>query len=131
MSAAVDSQFVPRGKPESHRAPSKAVGSKPARKRADAIDRVLFWALVAGLAWVPYWYASNDLVAWGINAVVFTSLAAIYEISVLARGASHTVGIREIAVPAALFAAVVLWIIIQNATWTPASWHHPIWAMPA
>src|SRR5262249_53790689 len=32
---------------------------------------------------------------------------------------------------AALFAAVVLWILIQNATWTPTWLHHPIWQMAA
>jgi O-antigen ligase len=38
---------------------------------------------------------------------------------------------RQIKVPAALFVAVVLWIVVQNATWTPAWWHHPIWQMSA
>ena len=45
------------------------------------------------------------------------------------RGKSHPVGVKEVRISAALFAAVVLWIIVQNATWTPSSWHHPIWAM--
>ena len=117
--------------PDRRRTAATAIRSKPARKRADAIDRVLFWALVAGLAWVPFWYGSNDLVAWGINACVFPGLAAIFEISILARDQSHPVGIREIAGPATLFAAVVVWIVIQNATWTSSSWHHPIWEMAA
>jgi O-antigen ligase len=41
------------------------------------------------------------------------------------------VAIKQIKVPAALFAAVVLWILIQNATWTPTWSHHPIWQMAA
>jgi O-antigen ligase len=28
-------------------------------------------------------------------------------------------------------AAVVIWILVQNATWTPVGWHHPIWALAA
>ncbi len=91
----------------------------------------LFWIFVAGLAWVPYWYGSNLLVTWGINAILFPALAIIYEISLLARGASHSVAIKTIRVPAALFVAVVIWILIQNATWTPAFLHHPIWGMAA
>ena len=59
------------------------------------------------------------LLAWGINAVLFPGLVAIYELSLLIRGERHPVAIRQIKVPAALFAAVVLWILIQNATWTP------------
>ena len=39
--------------------------------------------------------------------------------------------IRQIKLPAALFVAVVLWILIQNATWTPDWMHHPIWRMTA
>ena len=39
--------------------------------------------------------------------------------------------IRQIKAPAALFAAVVLWILFQNATWTPGWLHHPIWQMTA
>jgi O-antigen ligase len=41
------------------------------------------------------------------------------------------VAIKHIKVPAALFGAVVLWILIQNATWTPAWLYHPIWQMAA
>jgi O-antigen ligase len=39
--------------------------------------------------------------------------------------------LREIKAPAALFFVVVLWIFIQNATWTPDWLHHPIWQMSA
>ena len=49
----------------------------------------------------------------------------------LIRGERHPVAIRQIKVPAALFGAVVLWILIQNATWTPDWLHHPIWQMAA
>jgi O-antigen ligase len=41
------------------------------------------------------------------------------------------VAMKQIKAPAALFAAVVLWILIQNATWTPDWLHHPIWQMTA
>jgi O-antigen ligase len=55
----------------------------------------------------------------------------LYELSLLIRGERHPVAIKHIKVPAALFAAVILWILIQNATWTPAWLHHPIWQMAA
>jgi O-antigen ligase len=129
MSVGVKSQYAERSGVRSRGILPGAVKSKPARKRTDTIELGLFWAFVAGLAWVPYWYGSNDLVAWGINAVLFPGLALVYEVSLLARGEPHPVGIREIAVPAALFSAVVLWIAVQNATWTPTSLAHPIWAM--
>jgi O-antigen ligase len=95
------------------------------------IERALFWAFVAGLAWCPFWFGSNVLLAWGFNAILFPGLVAIYEISLLIRGARHPVAIRQIKVPTALFAIVLAWILIQNATWTPVWLHHPIWQMSA
>jgi O-antigen ligase len=109
---------------------------EPTETRAASVlgnptERLLFWAFVAGLAWCPFWFGSSDLTAWGINAVVFPGLAVVYEISILVRGTRHPVGIKAIQIPAALFAAVVFWIVIQNATWTPPSLQHPIWQMTA
>src|SRR5947209_561357 len=95
------------------------------------VDRVFLWAFIAGLAWCPFWFGSNGLLAWGVNAVLFPGLAVIYELSLLVRGERHPVAIKHIKIPAALFGVVVLWILIQNATWTPAWLHHPIWQMAA
>jgi O-antigen ligase len=105
--------------------------ANPPRSQALGIttEWVFFGLLVAGLAWVPFWFGSNRLIAWGINAVTFPALAALYELSLLLRGAPHPVAIRRIRLPAALFAATATWILLQNATWIPASWQHPIWQL--
>jgi O-antigen ligase len=108
-----------------------AAGSRAANRHGQRIEQVLFWAFIAGLAWAPFWFGSNDLVAWGINAVLFPGLAIIYEGSILIRGERHPISIKELGIPAALFAAVVLWIGFQNATWAPSFLHHPIWGMAA
>jgi O-antigen ligase len=99
--------------------------------RSAMVDQALLWAFIAGLAWCPFWFGSNVLLAWGVNAVLFPGLVIIYELSLLIRGERHPIRIKHIRVPAALFAAVVIWILIQNATWTPAWLHHPIWQMSA
>jgi O-antigen ligase len=93
------------------------------------IDWVVFWAFVAGLAWCPFYFGGNDLLAWGINAVFFPTLLIIYEVSLLVRGARHPVSIGVIWIPALLFGAVLSWTFVQNASWTPEGWHHPIWDM--
>jgi len=36
-----------------------------------------------------------------------------------------------VAIPAALFAAVLLWIFLQTATWLPAAFANPIWGVAA
>ncbi len=89
------------------------------------------WGLIAGLAWAPFWYGSNDLIAWGINAVLFPGLAIAYEVSILVRGKKHPVGIKTIAISAGLFAGVLTWVWLQTATWVPSTLVHPIWGMAA
>ena len=37
--------------------------------------------------------------------------------------------IKRIRVSAVLFALVVVWIVLQNVTWMPAAWQHPIWQL--
>jgi O-antigen ligase len=108
-----------------------AVRPWAAEKLRRRVEEVLFWAFIAGLAWAPFWFGSNDLLAWGINAVLFPGLAIIYEASILIRGERHPLSIKELWIPAVLFVAVVLWIGFQNATWTPSFLHHPIWGMAA
>jgi O-antigen ligase len=92
-------------------------------------DWVIFWAFILGIAWCPFLFGGEDLLAWGINAIMFPALAVCYEISLLARGVHHPVSIKYLRVPAFLFAIVLLWTVVQNATWTPENWHHPIWDM--
>ena len=105
--------------------------AQPSKQQSGATEFVVFWAFVAGLAWVPLLEGSNILLAWAVNALMFPGLAIAYELSLLVRNKSHPVALKEIWIAALLFAAVFAWIIIQNATWTPSSWHHPIWSMTA
>jgi len=97
--------------------------------RSEPIEEGVLWLLIAAVAWVPFWYGSNDWLAWGVNAIVFPGLAAIYELSLLLRDKPHPVAIRYLAVPAALFAAVISWSAIQAVTWLPAVLVNPIWRM--
>jgi hypothetical protein len=100
-------------------------------KLNETFDAAIFWLFVVGLAWVPFWNGSNELIAWGINAIFFPGLAAIYEVSLLIGGKRHPIGIRIIALPAGLFAVVVLWIYFQTLGWSHLPIVHPIWGMAA
>ena len=112
-------------------APLPKIGATYARRWGEVTEAALFWLLIGGLAWVPFWNGSNELIAWGINAVLFASIVFVYESSLLIRGASHPVGVRNIAVPAALFLSVLLWVYVQTAAWSHSGLNHPIWAMAA
>lgn len=107
---------------------------RPKRSKLAAIARVdadwlLFGLLICGLAWAPFPEGSNGLMAWGINALIFPGLVVAYEISLLVRNQRHPVSLKALWLPAALLSAVLVWIVVQNATWTPNAWHHPIWEM--
>jgi O-Antigen ligase len=106
-------------------------GAARAIRRFEFIEWWIFWLLVAGLAWAPFRYGSNELMAWGINAMVFPGLAVLYEISLLIRGKPHPIGIRYVGVPGALFAAVVTWIAFQTSASVPSALVNPIWVMAA
>ena len=105
--------------------------SRPGPSANAIAESAIFWLFLGALAWTPFWYGSNVLVAWGVNAVLFPGLAALYEVSILIRRDSHPIGIRKLAIPAALFLAVVLWIVFQNISWDHSPLAHPIWAMAA
>jgi O-antigen ligase len=126
----MNADISPRTSRGPHHIGAQVAGvSRVKRVPTDIVERALLWVFIAGLAWCPVWFGSVTLLAWGINAVLFSGLVAIYELSLLIRGERHPVAMKQIKVPAALFAAVVLWILIQNATWTPDWLHHPIWQM--
>lgn len=101
------------------------------RSIAEMAGEATFWGLVAGLAWTPYWYGSNVLLAWGINAIIFPALVIVLELTLLAVGASHAVSWRVVAMPFLLAGFVFVFIVVQTATWTPHSLHHPVWDMTA
>ena len=92
-------------------------------------ERALFWLFIAALAWTPFWFGGNTLAAWGINAVLFPGLVVAYEFLLLLGQRRHPVGVRQILVPALLFSAVVIWVIVQGATWTPPTLYNPVWTL--
>ena len=98
-------------------------------RSGDRVDAAIAWLLIGGLAWVPFWYGSNALPAWGINAVLFSGLAVCYELALLVRGRRHPVAIMHVVLPATMFAAALLWGLVQTATWVPSPLVHPIWRL--
>jgi O-antigen ligase len=98
-------------------------------RSSELVEQMVFSAYLAGLAWLPAWYGSNDMVAWGINAVAFPGLAALYEMTLLLRGRGHPVGARELVAPVLLFAGVVGWTLFQTAGWSGFPLANPVWGM--
>ena len=108
-----------------------SAAAKPALRADEMAELAIFWSFVAGLAWCPFWYGSNDPLAWGVNAILFPGLAFALEALVLLSGRRHAIGIKTVRIPAVLFIVVLGWVFLQTATWMPASLDQPIWALAA
>jgi O-antigen ligase len=109
----------------------ESVSQPRVRSIAITTEWVFFAFLVAGLAWVPFWFGSDRLIAWGANATLFPGLAALYELSLIVRTASHPVAIQRVRLAGILFGVAAVWALLQNATWIPFGWQHPIWQLAA
>lgn len=103
--------------------------SRPPISAGGRFDQTVFWLYLLALAWVPLYFGSNRLFAWGVNAVLFGGLVVVYELGIVMSGRPHPVTPRRIAVPAGLFVLIVGWILLQTASWTQQSWHNPLWTL--
>jgi hypothetical protein len=103
--------------------------ARSTRQGSETAELILLFGLIGALAWCPLWLGSTQLPAWGTNAMLFSGLAAAYEILVLTSRAGHAVAATHLRLPAILFGIVILYISFQAASWTPAFLHHPIWPM--
>lgn len=107
-----------------------AAGQTPvAARRTGVVEHSIFWLLVGGLAWVPFWHGGNEPIAWGIDAMFFPGLAVLYEAGLVLRRKPHPVGLQNILLPVALFLALVPWIAFQNATVVFPVAANPAWEM--
>src|SRR6266536_1674738 len=93
--------------------PARSEAANPRYGQAVGVstESAFFVLFVVGLAWVPFWIGSNRPIAWGINGCFFPGLAALYEFSLLIRGAPHPVPVRHIRLSAVLFAGAAVWAL--------------------
>lgn len=101
------------------------------RWRATAEDGTLgggvFWGLLLLLVWAPLPLASNRPWAWSLLALTVGVLLALWSLAALARPGLARLGWRPLMVPGLLFAAALLWFLVQASGLSPARWHAPIW----
>jgi O-antigen ligase len=133
--------FEPSGKVGAPRRFAPAESGAPARAPAherlavsasgEPVEQALLIALVAGLAWAPFWLGGNRIAPWGVNAVLFPGLTLAYEASLFLRGRSHAFAARKILASIVLFLLVALWAVAQTSPLAAMVFGHPIWGMAA
>jgi O-antigen ligase len=87
---------------------------------------VLFAILLLLLAWAPLPLGSNRPAAWALLALFLGILLVVFGLAALIRRDLIAVSLRRSAVPLALIAMVLLWIVIQDSSAFGFA-GHPLW----
>ena len=90
-------------------------------------ENAALWMLIGIVAWVQFPLGSARPWAWSLLALLVATNWLIW-LPVGAYKLPATMSaLRRAAIPAAVFAAVLVWASLQTVEWMPASLHHPIW----
>ncbi len=95
------------------------------------IARAVFWLMLALLVLAPLPFGSNRPWAWSLLSLASGGLLGLWAIAAIANPALHAIAWRHYRPMALLFAAFLLWTIIQSLPFSPAAWHHPFWTIAA
>lgn len=88
---------------------------------------VLFKILLGVVVLAPLPFGSVPMVAWSMIAVAVAGLMGAWVLITWRSGQPPAVPLARIWPSAVLFGLVIIWAMLQTATWTPVSWHHPLW----
>lgn len=82
------------------------------------------------LGMAPLLFGGHIPLAWGLNAALTGSIALILGFGRLLDGNPQGRPSRPaaLAFPFWLCASICLWIYLQSVSWTPDSFHHPLWS---
>lgn len=86
------------------------------------LRRVHFWCLVAIIVLAPLPLGSNRPWSWSLLAVVVGVLCLLWPWAFAADRRAPLADLRRLAVPAALFLAVVAWALLQSSPLLPHNW---------
>jgi O-antigen ligase len=89
--------------------------------------RLVFWGLVAVVAWVPLPLASNRPWAWSLLALGIGALLTGWAVATLTRRHLVRLGWARLGVPMVLLGASFLWFMVQASPLAPSAWHAPLW----
>ena len=111
-----------RSRPNARPVESPAPSEPPSK-----LENVCFWLLAAIVVLAPIPFGSYRAWAWSALSVGVGVLMLLWSISALRRPRTVWIPSRALALPAAVFAIVVVWCLFQASSASPAAWHHPIW----
>lgn len=101
--------------------------ARPIRKEMSG----LFWGIIVLVLLLPLPLGSVYQWSSGLMSSVVGVVLAIWSARVTLGLQEVNFGLRSVWPLAILFAIVALWIGLQGQSFTPASWHHPLWSTTA
>jgi hypothetical protein len=87
----------------------------------------LFWAIIALVLLLPLPFGSVYQWSSGLMSSVVGVVLTIWSARVISGLQEINFGLRSVWPLAILFGVVTLWTGLQAQSFTPASWHHPLW----
>lgn len=99
-------------------------GARAPRWTEESRKTAIFSALCIVVALAPLPLGSERPLAWSMLGLAVGALLAATVFSSFRDLATFQ---RDLVVPLGLFGVVVVVILLQMTSWTPSSWHNPIW----
>lgn len=93
--------------------PDGMLNDPPGGRVGAALEQGAFAGFVLLLAVCPFWFGSNRLVAWGLNAALVGLILLCHEIGLRLQGKPYPLAPSNLIAPAAALAATLLWILAQ------------------
>lgn len=87
-----------------------------------------FWFFVMVVVLAPLPYGSVHPWSFSLLSILVGVALTLWVLATVYDHATYSIPIARLALPAALLAIVLIWIVVQSAHGTPASLHHPLWA---
>lgn len=109
-----------------HPAPRPAL-PRPTNGRPSRTESLCFWLLAATVALAPLPFGSYRPWAWSALCVAVGVLLLLWAVGAARKPAMVRVPWRILALPIAVFAAMMLWFFFQASSLSPETWHHSIW----
>lgn len=95
------------------------------------MSRIVFWLLLGTVLLSPIPFGATLPWSCTLLALIVGALVRVWSTTLLFAGSPPPVTLRMIALPAFLFAAVIIWALVQASPLTPEAWHNPVWAETA
>lgn len=89
----------------------------------------IFWTLVVAVLLSPLPLGAIEPWSWGLLGCITGALLAAWAARISVDRSAEFVPLHAVWPALAFLGAVVLWILLQIAPWTPEGWHHPNWAL--